>query len=56
MTLGSILTDPTVYPEPYKFRPERWLEGSPEAETAHRFLVPFNRGTRSCIGMKYDNN
>ncbi|KAJ5438316.1 benzoate 4-monooxygenase cytochrome P450 [Penicillium daleae] len=36
-----------IFPEPYTFRPERWLERNQRLD---RYLVPFNRGTRSCLG------
>ncbi|KAJ6090139.1 benzoate 4-monooxygenase cytochrome P450 [Penicillium sp. IBT 16267x] len=39
----------TIYPEPRVFKPERWLV--PESKRLDRYLVPFNRGTRSCLGM-----
>lgn len=38
-----------LFPEPYKFRPERWLE-NPKLEN---WLVAFSRGPRSCPGIKY---
>ncbi|KAJ5884198.1 benzoate 4-monooxygenase cytochrome P450 [Penicillium tannophilum] len=38
-----------IYPEPRVFKPERWLV--PESKRLDRYLVPFNRGTRSCLGM-----
>ncbi|QRD86656.1 putative cytochrome P450 [Aspergillus flavus] len=38
-----------IFPEPRVFRPERWL-GS-DGKRLERYLVPFNRGTRSCLGM-----
>jgi cytochrome P450 len=41
-------TDSTVYPDPFVFQPERWLNASPQM---HRNLVPFSRGSRNCIGM-----
>ncbi|KAE8372926.1 putative benzoate 4-monooxygenase cytochrome P450 [Aspergillus bertholletiae] len=49
----------TIYPEPRAFRPERWLENSSSSTSSSshhqkkldRYLVPFNRGTRSCLGI-----
>ena len=38
-----------IFPEPSVFEPERWL--GPEGKTRERYLVPFNRGTRSCLGV-----
>ncbi|QPC76847.1 hypothetical protein HYE68_007599 [Fusarium pseudograminearum] len=41
--------DEEVFPEPWKFRPARWLqENSKELDA---FFYPFSRGTRSCIGQ-----
>jgi cytochrome P450 len=39
-------TRPDVYPDPYEFRPERFLEGAPESFA----WIPFGGGTRRCIG------
>lgn len=37
---------PELFPEPYKFRPERWLSIHP---SAYEFM-PFSAGPRYCIG------
>lgn len=37
-----------IYPEPQAFKPERWLEDGKRLE---RYLVSFNRGPRSCLGI-----
>ena len=37
---------PEVFPEPYRFRPERWLSIHP---SAYEFM-PFSAGPRYCIG------
>ncbi|KAJ5564611.1 benzoate 4-monooxygenase cytochrome P450 [Penicillium frequentans] len=49
--MTGILThlNENIYPEPRVFKPERWLV--PESKRLDRYLVPFNRGTRSCLGM-----
>lgn len=48
------LHDPSVYPEPDKLKPERWLEGkdSPADANPRNFLV-FGSGPHHCIGQQY---
>ncbi|KAJ3556245.1 hypothetical protein NM688_g2132 [Phlebia brevispora] len=38
----------TIFPDPRKFDPERWL--GPGAESLDHWLVAFSRGPRSCLG------
>ncbi|RFU75442.1 cytochrome p450 [Trichoderma arundinaceum] len=40
--------DPTVYPEPETFNPERWLDSTRDMEAA---LTPFSIGRRGCVGQ-----
>ncbi|KAI0812130.1 cytochrome P450 [Xylaria sp. FL0064] len=42
-------SDPSAYPSPGEFIPERWMG---EIDPAmHRSFVPFCRGSRNCLGM-----
>ncbi|XWX00394.1 hypothetical protein V2A60_008414 [Cordyceps javanica] len=57
-TLYLVHTNEEIFPQPFAFRPERYLlpENATEAETqavntAKAYLVPFGKGSRSCLGM-----
>ena len=44
----------TIFPEAYKFKPERWLEKRAEGKPPlDRYLVSFSKGSRQCVGMQY---
>ncbi|KAF2093633.1 putative P450 monooxygenase [Rhizodiscina lignyota] len=45
--------DPSIFPEPEKFEPERFLRS--DVERLDRYLVHFSKGTRMCIGLNLAN-
>lgn len=42
-----VVTDPNIFPEPFAFRPERWLESKEELQKFRSFT--FGRGARSFL-------
>ncbi|KAL8729123.1 MAG: hypothetical protein Q9166_004954 [cf. Caloplaca sp. 2 TL-2023] len=53
MTLRDILLDPTIFSDPHKFAPERWLQDNPTLERMNQAYVPFGRGSRICVGINF---
>jgi len=43
--------DETLYPDPRRFNPDRWMDID-ERKILDRKFAPFSKGTRSCLGMK----
>ena len=48
----TIHRDPTLFPDPATFKPERWLSGSTPAERENlkRCVIPFTLGRHACLG------
>ncbi|KAL4911374.1 hypothetical protein BDW74DRAFT_172836 [Aspergillus multicolor] len=44
----TLLQDPTAFPDPFDYNPDRWLTGDKSA--LHAAFYPFNHGPRACIG------
>jgi cytochrome P450 len=49
MTIRDLHTNPTIYPEPVTFNPERWMDAN-DRKRLGVYHGPFGRGSRSCIG------
>jgi cytochrome P450 len=45
-------TDPTIFPEPYTFEPQRWID-NPSLRA--NYFLGFGRGTRVCLGINLAN-
>lgn len=44
--------DPSIFPDPHTFDPERWTRAAAKGERLDRYLVNFSKGSRICLGMK----
>lgn len=52
MTINSVLRDPSVFPSPSDFLPERWIASDGISTAEDEYFVAFGKGTRMCQGMK----
>jgi cytochrome P450 len=59
VSIYSIHHNPKYFPDPFKFRPERWLQGDQSSthegvplktEAMHNAFAPFSSGPRGCAG------
>ncbi|KAL8922565.1 MAG: hypothetical protein Q9208_005068 [Pyrenodesmia sp. 3 TL-2023] len=52
MTPMHILDNEDIFPERYRFQPERWLPLDTNGQRLLRYLVTFGGGSRSCVGLE----
>jgi cytochrome P450 len=45
----AVQTDPNLWEEPEKFKPERWLKENTTEPLSE--VIPFSRGVHVCLGM-----
>ncbi|GAD93895.1 benzoate 4-monooxygenase cytochrome P450, putative [Paecilomyces variotii No. 5] len=43
--------DPSIFPDPGSFDPERWIRAAEKGERLDRFIVSFTKGSRQCLGI-----
>ncbi|PQE19030.1 cytochrome p450 protein [Rutstroemia sp. NJR-2017a WRK4] len=44
-------TDPSIYPNPRIFNPDRWVKAAEEGVQLTRYMVSFTKGSRQCLGI-----
>jgi cytochrome P450 family 135 len=49
VSIYLVHSDPETYPDPDQFRPERFLNGTPEGAA----WIPFGGGVRRCLGARF---
>ncbi|KAL8826760.1 MAG: hypothetical protein Q9191_003596 [Dirinaria sp. TL-2023a] len=49
MTTLSVHTDETIFPDPWAFKPERWM--GQEGAERKKYQMAFNKGGRNCVGI-----
>ncbi|CAD6587386.1 MAG: hypothetical protein ASARMPREDX12_002831 [Alectoria sarmentosa] len=49
MSIRDVHFDESIFPDAHRFKPERWL--GDEKRDLEKFLIPFSKGPRSCVGM-----
>ncbi|CAG9769253.1 unnamed protein product [Ceutorhynchus assimilis] len=52
ISINAMHTDPKFYPDPFRFDPERFKNGTKELENAGVYL-PFGCGQRRCLGERF---
>ncbi|KAL5610623.1 hypothetical protein FOBRF1_006740 [Fusarium oxysporum] len=43
--------DPSIFPNPNTFDPERWIRATEEGVHLNKYICSFTKGTRQCLGI-----
>lgn len=54
MTIVDVNDDEEIFPDHSKFNPDRWIDApkTKDGSTLDRYFVCFQKGSRSCLGVK----
>jgi cytochrome P450 len=44
--------DPSIFPNPLPFEPDRWIKAAQEGVQMNKCLVNFSKGSRQCLDIK----
>lgn len=53
MSASTLHNYSSVFPDPFSFIPDRWLEG--DVALKRKYWVAFGKGTRACMGIHLAN-
>eukprot|EP00928_Gymnodinium_smaydae_P062976 TRINITY_DN4668_c0_g2_i2.p1 TRINITY_DN4668_c0_g2~~TRINITY_DN4668_c0_g2_i2.p1 ORF type:complete len:520 (-),score=104.86 TRINITY_DN4668_c0_g2_i2:138-1697(-) len=57
LSFSHMFEDPSVFPCPQEFRPERWVPNAPDnigvSDAAKRAFLPFGLGPHVCLGQNF---
>jgi cytochrome P450 len=54
MTSVHVHMNPSLFPNPQAFEPERWLDAQGRRrKDLDKYILSFSKGSRQCLGMKY---
>nr|AAS89997.1 CypA [Aspergillus flavus] len=48
-----VCMDPSIFPQPEDFNPDRWVQATRDGNNLHRYLIVFSKGSRHCLGINF---
>ena len=52
VSIRDVHFNESIFPDAHQFKPERWLGDLGRKRALEKYLVPFSKGSRSCVGME----
>jgi cytochrome P450 len=44
-------TNEAIFPDPFSFKPDRWVQAAEQGFPLNNYLVSFSKGSRQCLGL-----